>query len=148
MLDIEYVDGDLFSKAPAGAFLAHACNCQGSWGAGIAAQFKSKYPKDYVEYLNDCRKTSPGDALITKNKIICLYTSLGFGSRVDPRKVILKNTKVSLENLRYELPFNAAVYSNKFNSGLFGVPWEETEVLILDFLKKRPDIEWVVVSND
>ncbi|KAL4909935.1 hypothetical protein BDW74DRAFT_173414 [Aspergillus multicolor] len=46
--------GDLFD-APDGAALIHACNCIGSWGAGIARAFRTKYPAAYRIYEAHCR---------------------------------------------------------------------------------------------
>ncbi|KKZ61578.1 ADP-ribose 1''-phosphate phosphatase [[Emmonsia] crescens] len=43
---ITEIQGDLFD-APEGAALIHACNCQGSWGKGIAQVFRQKYPAAY-----------------------------------------------------------------------------------------------------
>ncbi|KAL5049624.1 hypothetical protein BDW71DRAFT_175133 [Aspergillus fruticulosus] len=51
---ITEVEGDLFD-APDGAALIHACNCIGSWGAGIARVFSKKYPAAYEIYKDYCR---------------------------------------------------------------------------------------------
>ncbi|KAG8528940.1 uncharacterized protein KY384_006629 [Bacidia gigantensis] len=45
--------GDIFT-APSHSVLLHACNSRGSWGAGVAAAFKSKYPKAYDDYRSHC----------------------------------------------------------------------------------------------
>ncbi|KAJ5131405.1 Appr-1-p processing [Penicillium bovifimosum] len=45
--------GDLFD-APNGAALIHACNCQGTWGAGLARQFRERYPAAYEIYRKHC----------------------------------------------------------------------------------------------
>lgn len=51
-MPVEYRTGDLFlSDADA---LAHGCNCQGVMGAGIAIQFKKRYPEMFEEYRNRC----------------------------------------------------------------------------------------------
>ncbi|KAM5436311.1 ADP-ribose 1''-phosphate phosphatase [Microsporum ferrugineum] len=50
---ITEIEGDLF-LAPEGAALIHACNCQGSWGKGIALEFKNKYPAAYKIYRSYC----------------------------------------------------------------------------------------------
>ncbi|KAG5300434.1 ADP-ribose 1''-phosphate phosphatase [Histoplasma ohiense] len=52
---ITEIQGDLFD-APEGAALIHACNCQGSWGKGIAATFKEKYPAAYRIFRSHCRQ--------------------------------------------------------------------------------------------
>ncbi|KAI1908881.1 ADP-ribose 1''-phosphate phosphatase [Ophidiomyces ophidiicola] len=49
------LQGDLFD-APDNAVLIHACNCQGSWGKGIAAIFRNKYPAAYRIYRAHCQK--------------------------------------------------------------------------------------------
>lgn len=53
-MPVEYRTGDLFSS-DADA-LAHGCNCQGVMGAGIAIQFKKRYPEMFKEYRNRCLK--------------------------------------------------------------------------------------------
>ncbi|KAL2006832.1 hypothetical protein VTN00DRAFT_9500 [Thermoascus crustaceus] len=51
---ITEIEGDLFD-APDGAVLIHACNCKGSWGAGIARAFRDKYPAACEVYRSHCR---------------------------------------------------------------------------------------------
>ncbi|KAH1529276.1 hypothetical protein KXX25_001519 [Aspergillus fumigatus] len=51
---ITEIEGDLF-HAPDGAALIHACNCQGSWGKGIAKAFKDKYPAAFAIYRPHCQ---------------------------------------------------------------------------------------------
>ena len=36
--------------APWDALLIHACNTQGVWGSGIAAQLKKAYPDAFMQY--------------------------------------------------------------------------------------------------
>ncbi|KAF3891950.1 hypothetical protein GY631_4499 [Trichophyton interdigitale] len=55
MENITEIEGDLF-LAPEGAALIHACNCQGSWGKGIALEFKNRtflpiLRRDYVQLM-------------------------------------------------------------------------------------------------
>jgi len=49
---IEYVHGDLF-EAPVEA-LVNTVNTRGVMGAGLAKQFKERYPKMYAEYRRQC----------------------------------------------------------------------------------------------
>ncbi|GIK04924.1 ADP-ribose 1'-phosphate phosphatase [Aspergillus viridinutans] len=51
---ITETEGNLF-HAPDGAALIHACNCQGSWGKGIATAFKDKYPAAFAIYRSHCQ---------------------------------------------------------------------------------------------
>lgn len=55
--DLQIVEctGDIFD-APPNTLIMHACNCDGSWGAGIAAAFKDRYPKAYMQYVYNCEE--------------------------------------------------------------------------------------------
>lgn len=60
---IEYRQGDLFTAGlPA---LAHGCNCQGVMGAGIAVQFRDRWPGMYEAYRQRCQwgEYIPGDVM-------------------------------------------------------------------------------------
>ncbi|KAF1938401.1 hypothetical protein EJ02DRAFT_457910 [Clathrospora elynae] len=144
-LSLTYHTGDIFA-APPNTLLIHACNTQGSWGAGIAAAFKSKYPKAYPVYRNFCineynPKSDPiptGTALLippvdigNTHWIGCLFTSAKYGKGKDKADVIVRNTAPAMQML-IELVNKAEgeiaeVRICKINSGKFGVPWEKTK---------------------
>ncbi len=54
-MPIRYVSGDLFHNAHDAQAFAHGCNCQGSMGAGIAKNFRARYPEMYEEYRRRCK---------------------------------------------------------------------------------------------
>ena len=152
-MSVVYVDGNVLELAAKKDYIAHACNAVGHWGAGFAWQLKRKFPKDFEQYKKYCLEnkknfleSKTGTAFVTKNKIACLVTSYGFGKEKDKPEAISTRTFYALEDLRVQLPQNATVYSNKFNSGLFNVPWEKTEAQIKYFLLCRPDVKWIVVN--
>lgn len=148
-MELKYIKGDLFELSPEGAYLAHACNAQGVWGRGIAQAFRELYPEDYIEYKKYCSVGRVGTTLITKNRVICLITSTFYDKeRLSLGDTILSHTSTALMDLEFSLPKDAVVYSNKFNSGLFNVPWEHTEYFLKCFLERRPDISWVVCVHD
>lgn len=53
-LNVVEVQGDLFADIPANCLLIHACNTRGTWGAGIAAEFKRRYPRAFGFYRSYC----------------------------------------------------------------------------------------------
>lgn len=60
---ISFREGDLFeSGLPA---IAHGVNCRGVMGAGIATQFKARYPDMFESYRRRCLKghMMPGDIM-------------------------------------------------------------------------------------
>ena len=118
-LQIQEQSEDLF-KSPLSSILVHACNCKGSWSAGIANRFMSKYPQAYVHYSQLCMKQK--EALLGKSEIIvskisrkyttedpnselqkyfigCLFTSYDYGRNKDNMTEILKYTKSAVDDL-------------------------------------------------
>lgn len=64
-MPIVYLSGDLFVNRVGAQAFAHGCNCQGSMGAGIAIEFKRRYPEMFDVYRALCkadpRQFNPGD---------------------------------------------------------------------------------------
>lgn len=152
---IKNLRGDLFLLAPKESVLVHATNCAGVWGSGIAKTFKEKCPGAYRAYHTICfdSKNILGKAYILLDdnyKVGCLMTSEGYGNNIDSQANILKNTKSSLINFLEQLKFYGfpPVYSNKFNSGLFAVPWEQSEQILINLLKQEEykDVNWTIVE--
>lgn len=139
-MDIKYVKGNLF-HAPLNSVLVHSCNCKGKWGAGIAVQFKKRFPQTYSAYASLCHnygKTLLGTCLLSEEngfKVACLFTSSGYGDELDDEISILSNTLKSLADLEEQLPGYPHKYPQnicmpKINSGLFNIPWEKTERVV------------------
>jgi ADP-ribose 1''-phosphate phosphatase len=165
---IEYRKGSLFD-APEGSLLVHAVNCQGVWGAGISKEFKARFPWAYDQYREDCIKRGIlnkgtysiyyGQSAEHLKDVIyagykeysvgCLFTSSRFGNEKDSVDKILQNTLSSVSYLLLRLSHfsdtsKLEIHSNKFNSGLFGVPWAKTEKIVNTCLEYFPDQKWVV----
>ena len=149
-MQLEVRKGDLFENATPGAALAHACNCQGVWGSGIALDFKKRFPEAYESYKWFCRDDiMPGVAFIGKSNVVCLFTSKDYGARKDPPEMILKATYNAA--LQFLKSFHSGQYttreihSPKINAGFFGVPWEDTEkVLKQALVAANTDTKWIV----
>lgn len=140
---IRYIKGDLFN-APKGAVLTHSCNCQGSWGGGVAAIFHKKFPVSYETYKNHCAQYSAEELLGTclviptsgsepggaGYKIACLFTSNSGGGGADPPAKILTNTDRAMHHLITQLEPSEEIHMPKINAGIFRVPWEDTEQVL------------------
>lgn len=136
--------GDIFD-APNDTLIIHACNCIGSWGAGIAAAFRQRYPNAFETYKQHC-KTSTPDQLIRKALLIspadgdpkhwvgCLFTSKRFGRGRDSAQDILDATAPSMEDLIAQVGDEGGKIKElricQINSGLFNVPWEHSKAVI------------------
>ncbi|GEQ69322.1 hypothetical protein JCM33374_g2993 [Metschnikowia sp. JCM 33374] len=145
-----YIKGDLFTHSAKGtAILAHACNPFGSWGGGIAAQFRIRYPYANKLYSRHCQdnKNLLGSCLLipaTEGQhlneadvlIACLFTSDFECSEEN----ILHYTKSSMDHLARQLQKlhiiekdaqgTPVVNMPQINSGIFAVPWEKTAAIL------------------
>ncbi|KAK0946212.1 ADP-ribose 1''-phosphate phosphatase [Friedmanniomyces endolithicus] len=160
-------NGDLFA-APPNTLLIHACNCTGSWSAGIAQAFKLHYPSAYQTYSNHCKATDPEDLIGTaqlippqadstsKHFVGCLFTSRHYGRRKDSPAKILEATGPAMRDLlRLVGEFNAGVSGDaegvgevwmcRVNSGLFRVPWSKTRGVLEGIEVGVGDVEGVRV---
>ena len=146
---------DIFNPMKVESVLVHACNSRGVWGAGIAYQFKKRFPEAYRMYSHWCKVhhyNVVGKCLVVADHgcvIGNLITSHGYGIYKDNEDKILTATYKSICDLLQQLPVYKVIVSPKINSGLFGVPWERTEALIKEaIVHSGHDIEWRVYVID
>ena len=152
-ITITEVTGDIFD-APENALLIHACNCMGSWGAGIAAAFKERYPGAFSVYHKHCADTANkaelvGTALLIppcekgedapQHWIGCLFTSRRFGRGKDAPKQIVENTGPAMHALMEQVAEEAdgaitEARMCRINAGKFGVPWQDTKAAIVELV--------------
>ncbi|KAI6799733.1 hypothetical protein KC363_g2617 [Hortaea werneckii] len=81
--------GDIFA-APSNSLLIHACNCEGSWGAGIAKAFKTHCPSAYEVYHAHCISHGPEDLIGTA---LLIPTFHGGGADDDSTLTTAKSTR-------------------------------------------------------
>jgi ADP-ribose 1''-phosphate phosphatase len=133
--------------APEGSILIHAANSQGVWGSGIAKEMKERFPLAFRRYNAQCSTylmTGQYDLTFDKtHHIASIVTSNNYGEKVDSPEEILVNTTIAIYELLKYADKKLPIYSNKFNSGLFRVPWFKTEEIIKVFVKQY-DLNWVV----
>lgn len=136
--------GNLFD-APPNTLLLHACNCVGSWGAGIALAFKKHYPEHFAIYEAYCKSKTPNSILSTcllippqstgpQHWIGCLFTSRKYGRGKDNIDDIMDSTDSALQDMLEQLSEMKDkpkfIWMCKINSGSFKVPWSQTKALI------------------
>jgi len=169
--------GDIFN-APPRSILIHACNAMfvrpellsesqsradtsksGSWGAGIAAAFRERYPDAYRIYNAHCKRSLPqrliGTALLIaprdgtrrQHYVGCLFTSKWHGRNKDSPADILRATEPALRDLIHQILAEMAsgehigeVRICHINSGLFAVPWGQSKAVIESLRVNEEDI--------
>lgn len=152
---ISYIREDMFRRNKTESVYVHACNAMGKWGAGVAFQFKSRFPFAYRTYNHWCevhRHNVVGKCLLIVDGdflIGCLVTSRGYGKKKDTEEKILKATYNSVYDLLLQMPAWKTIVSPKINNGLFGVSWEKTEQSIRQAIANSgQNIRWDVCVLD
>jgi ADP-ribose 1''-phosphate phosphatase len=140
--------GDVFSQFTPGTFLVHACNCYGNWGMGIAKELQRRYPLAYEQHKRHCDSSEilgTSQVIIPEN-IVCLFTSIGFGSNKGSPRDILLATLQSLDHF-FGGTFagdTIRIISPRINAGFFGVPWSATRNIILEVCShQRKEVHWI-----
>lgn len=126
---LEYKTGDLFtSKANA---YAHGCNTKGKMNAGIARQFRERFPEMFDDYQIKCRKGLflPGEGYIYYNKnyphVINLATQDDNGAGIVYMESAFKWLANSFNSLCIE-----NVSMPRIGSGLGGLYWDLTKEIL------------------
>lgn len=160
---VSYKKMSLFDAALE-SVIVHACNSQGVWGSGIAKTFKESYPHSFTDYTSFCnlaneeRGTACGRASLSSfhksepHWVGWIVTSHDYGVNKDSVELIKVHTTLALHELckkiytahPKETHLSVDVYSNKFNSGLFSVPWKDSELILKTVLKDFKRINWIV----
>lgn len=133
---ITYINGDIFTTDC--KIIAHGCNCQGAYGAGIALTISKKYPKSKDAYVKkhhrDGWKLGEVQFVEENDKIIAnCATQNYYGNAVKSKKVyadykaidqVFKTLyqKCINEDLTIAIPL--------IGSGLAGGDWKTIESII------------------
>ena len=138
---IDYKVGNLFdSKADA---LAHGCNTVGKMNAGIAKEFKQRFPDMHTEYVRLCKANLfvPGEGYLFRNPqkphVINLATQADGPAQFTYVESSLKWLAASYEKLELR-----SVAMPRIASGLGGLNEGDVESLIRrHFEKTNLDVE-------
>lgn len=137
MLDFtRYIKADDFFNSGL-QVLANPVNCQGIMGAGLAKQFKVRYPEMFKQYESDCKEGlyMPGCIkLYTPEKgqqVLNVATKFIWRdeSRIEFIESILINFKTTYEELAI-----TSIAFPKIGCGLGGLDWNEVKRLFSKYL--------------
>jgi len=144
-MTIEWLRGDIL-ESPA-VVLVNAVNCVGVMGAGLALEFRKRFPECYKDYQDCCQKgrLSPGRLHVYRlcdgRTIVNLPTK-----RHWREKSRLGDVHAGLRTLRWfvekEKPFSIALPA--LGCGLGGLSWEDVKEAISLHLEVLPDVRVMV----
>lgn len=139
------VTGDLFDLGlPA---LGHGCNCVGAMGAGIAVEFKRRYPRMYLEYRRRCQhgRFQLGDIFVWEEPDLVIYN---LATQPVPRPsatlaAIDTSVRAALADAQQRgLP---RLGVPRIGAGLGGLDWNDVKDVLADAGGGSP-VELVAVS--
>lgn len=146
---VTYIEqGDIFAVEGVKNY-AHGCNCAGAMGAGIAVQFKKKFPAMYAEYRRRCMAGEflPGD-------VYAYHYGDGFVFNLGTEKhwrlgATLEFIGAALEHMmQVAEELNVlAISLPKIGAGYGGLRWEDVKQIINDTAERHPRVHLFVVEN-
>lgn len=146
---IEFVKGDLFESGCEA--LVNACNTVGVMGAGLALQFKKKYPFYYADYKQACENGFfflPGHVRIYQ--MVSSHEPhylISFATKGHWReKSHLVNIKRGLYRLcdRVKARNIKSVAVPALGAGLGGLSWDEVRPLMVAAFEQLPDVHFKI----
>lgn len=136
---IKFLQGDIFESGC--DLLVNPVNLVGVMGAGLALEFKNRYPKNYWAYKEWCRNRNGYDIVFffqTRNIIICnLATKYHWNQKSN--KVLIDRGLTRLTNyvnMNQSLVNSVAIPA--LGCGLGGLDWNEVKPMIVSNLSKVP----------
>jgi O-acetyl-ADP-ribose deacetylase (regulator of RNase III) len=139
------VTGDLFElDLPA---IGHGCNCAGAMGAGIAGEFKRRFPRMYREYWRRCQagRFRLGEIFVWPTDDVVVYN---LATQLLPRPpavldAIDRSVRAALDDARRRGVIRLGV--PRLGSGLGELAWPEVAT-VLEAAGEASRVELVVVS--
>lgn len=130
-MPVEMRIGDVFAADDADAF-AHGCNCAGAMGAGIAVQFKRRWPRMYDEYRSLCAAGSfrPGDVFLWRGDGATIF-NLGTQAtwRVGATEAAVRTSLERMARMADEFGVGR-IAMPRVGAGLGGLPWPSVESIV------------------
>ena len=149
---IKYTTGNIF-YAPAEA-IVNTVNLKGCMGAGLAFQFKQRYPANNIAYMKACIgvQISIGKVLVFQLEEGLLFGNaikyiINFPTKDDWRNPSkLEYISLGLESLKQEIVDKGikSIAIPPLGCGLGGLQWQEVKALIEHSLGDMSDVEIIV----
>lgn len=138
---ITEVKGDVFDSGCAA--LVNPVNCVGVMGAGLALQFKHKFPKNFDFYKSICRCNAlfPGIPLIFEEKgVFVINFPTKSNWKEDSKLYYIERGMPLLVNLIVALNI-PSVAIPKLGCGLGNLDWEDVKPLVYQAFEAHPSID-------
>lgn len=132
-----FTKGDIFATPGLRAY-AHGCNCAGGMGAGIAIEFKRRWPRMFEEYATRCAdgRFGLGDVFAWSEEDLTIYN---LGTQLHWRKKAQIPALATALARMVELASHASVERiglPRIGAGLGGLDWTRVKKVLADVGEK------------
>jgi len=147
---VSVITGNIF-KSSAEAFV-NPVNCVGTMGAGLAKQFKKRFPNNFESYYEACvkRRIYLGKVYIysLEGKESLKYIVNFPTKNLFRTKSTLENIKLGLKDLEYRvIEYSmASIAIPALGCGLGGLRWDNVKPLLLEFAGRLPDVTIIIYA--
>lgn len=133
-MSLKFISGDLFQSDA--QTIGHGCNCRGRMGAGIAVEFKRRYPVMFQEYRRRCHKGEfrPGDVYLYKDAAPWV---LNLATQDSSHRATLKYIDLCLQNFveNYQEWGVTSIALPRIGAGLGGLDWDDVKALLISYFR-------------
>lgn len=136
---LHFVDGDMFSYQVDA--MINTVNCIGVMGAGIAKQFKKKYPKMFLEYQELCseQRIQPGILHTYQTEgLLIINLPTKTHPRLPSKYEYVEQGLLSLKDFLIKHPELRSITLPALGCGLGGLRWERVSAMITEYLGELP----------
>jgi O-acetyl-ADP-ribose deacetylase (regulator of RNase III) len=138
-MPVVFTKGDLFATEGLTAY-AHGCNCAGAMGAGIAIEFRKRWPRMYEEYALRCadRRFQLGDVFVWSEDGATIYN---LGTQAHWRKKAQIPALARALRAMTTLATNAGIERiglPRIGAGLGGLDWVRVKRVLAEVGAETP----------
>jgi len=138
-MPVVFTKGDLFATEGLTAY-AHGCNCAGAMGAGIAIEFRKRWPRMYEEYALRCadRRFQLGDVFVWSEDGATIYN---LGTQAHWRKKAQMPALARALRSMTTLATNAGIERiglPRIGAGLGGLDWVRVKRVLTEVGAETP----------
>lgn len=135
---VKYVHGNIFNSTA--QTIVNPVNCVGAMGAGLARQFRDRYPDMYIKYREHCLSglLKPGKLMLYKAED---HWILNFPTKNDWRDdSVIKYIEDGLQKFvdTYKQKGITSIAFPKIGCGLGGLDWSLMKLVVEKYLNDLP----------
>lgn len=128
--------GNIFESSA--QVIVNPVNCVGVMGAGLAKQFKERYPNSFQKYQIACRAAllEPGKLMICREngkRILMFPTKVHWK---DPSQLVYIEQGLTKLASEYQVRGIHSIAIPRIGCGLGGLDWDEVKPMIVAYLSK------------